>query len=142
MSKSIEALNRIETVVPFNRENKPNYYSQFMQSETPFYEDFDLVKKDLEVLEEYKSIEEELEIDLSVLFSALKNGVYYFDSKGQLINDFVILISNSIDIWTQDKLSYSFITFYDRQTLSIEDYGKTWSLDKKDLMKEELEHEN
>lgn len=51
MSKSIEALNRIETVVPFNRENKPNYYSQFMQSETPFYEDFDLVKKDLEVLE-------------------------------------------------------------------------------------------
>ena len=52
MSKSIEALNRIETVVPFNRENKPNYYSQFMQSETPFYEDFDLVKKDLEVLAE------------------------------------------------------------------------------------------
>lgn len=51
MSKSIEALNRIETIAPFNRENKPNYYSQFMQSETPFYEDFDLVKKDLEVLE-------------------------------------------------------------------------------------------
>lgn len=59
MSKSIEALNRIETVVPFNRENKPNYYSQFMQSETPFYEDFDLVKKDLEVLEK---LEKALEI--------------------------------------------------------------------------------
>lgn len=51
MSKSIEALNRIETIAPFNRENKPNYYSQFSQSETPFYEDFDLVKKDLEILE-------------------------------------------------------------------------------------------
>ena len=50
MSKSIE-------VVPFNRENKPNYYSQFMQSETPFYEDFDLVKKDLEVLECFKKID-------------------------------------------------------------------------------------
>ena len=72
---SKEALNRIETVVPFNRENKPNYYSQFMQSETPFYEDFDLVKKDLEVLEEYKSIEEELGIDLITLFKALKDGV-------------------------------------------------------------------
>ena len=93
-------------------------------------------------LKSLEDIEEELGIELSVLFSALKNGVYYFDSKGQLINDFVILISNSIDIWTQDKLSYSFITFYDRQTLSIEDYGKTWSLDKKDLMKEELNHEN
>lgn len=55
MSKSIEALNRIETIAPFNRENKPNYYSQFMQSETPFYEDFDLVKKDLEVLEILKN---------------------------------------------------------------------------------------
>ena len=51
MSKSIEALNRIETIMPFNRENKPNYYRQFIQSETPFYEDFDLVKKDLEILE-------------------------------------------------------------------------------------------
>lgn len=55
MSKSIEALNRIETIAPFNRENKPNYYSQFMQSETPFYEDFDLVKKDLKVLEILKN---------------------------------------------------------------------------------------
>lgn len=52
MSKSIEALNRIETIAPFNRENKPNYYSRFMQSETPFYEDFDLVKRDLEILAE------------------------------------------------------------------------------------------
>ena len=51
MSKSIEVLNRIETIMPFNRENKPNYYRQFMQSETPFYEDIDLVKKDLKMLE-------------------------------------------------------------------------------------------
>lgn len=133
MSKSIEALNRIETVVPFNRENKPNYYSQFMQSETPFYEDFDLVKKDLEVLEEYKSIEEELGIDLSILFSALKIGVYYFDNHGQLIHDYVSLISNNIDVGPHDKLSYSFMTFYDRQTLSFEDYGKTFALTRKEL---------
>lgn len=93
-------------------------------------------------LKSLEDIEEELGIELSVLFSALKNGVYYFDSKGQLINDFVILISNSIDIWTQDKLSCSFETFYDRQILSFEDYGKTWSLDKKGLMKEELEYGN
>lgn len=56
MNESIEALNRIETVVPFNRENKPNYYSQFMQSETPFYEDIDFVKKDLERLEKLEKV--------------------------------------------------------------------------------------
>ena len=84
-------------------------------------------------LKSLEDIEEELGIELSVLFSALKNGVYYFDNQGELINDFVSLISNSIDIWTQDKLSYSFITFYDRQTLSIEDYGKTWALTREEL---------
>ena len=56
MSKSIKALNRIETVVSFNRENKPNYYNQFIQSSTPFYEDFDLVKKDLERLEKLEKV--------------------------------------------------------------------------------------
>ena len=84
-------------------------------------------------LKSLEDIEEELGIELSVLFSALKNGVYYFDNQGQLINDFVSLISNCIDIGTQSKLSYSFITFYDRQTLSIEDYGKTWALTREEL---------
>lgn len=57
MSKSIEALNRIETIAPFNRNNKPNYYRQFIQSETPFYEDFYSVKRDLEILECFKKID-------------------------------------------------------------------------------------
>lgn len=84
------------------------------------------IKKKLNLLEEYRKIEEELGIDLSVLFSALKIGVYYFDNHGQLIHDYVSLISNNIDIGPHDKLSYSFITFSERQTLSFEDYEKTW----------------
>ena len=84
-------------------------------------------------LKSLEDIEEELGIDLSVLFSALKNGVYYFDNQGQLIHDWVSLISNNIDVGPHDKLSYSFITFYDRQTLSIEDYGKTWALTREEL---------
>lgn len=97
------------------------------------------IKKKLNLLEEYRKIEEELGIDLSILFSALKNGVYYFDIHGQLIHDYVCLSDNYLSIGVRDKLSYSFMTFYDRQILSFEDYGKTWSLDKKDLTKEELE---
>ena len=93
-------------------------------------------------LKSLEDIEEELGIELSVLFSALKNGVYYFAKQNQLMFDYVSLISNYIDVGSHDKLSYSFMTFSERQILSFEDYGKTWSFDKKDLMKEELEHEN
>ena len=85
--------------------------------------------------------EEELGIDLSILFSALKNGVYYFDYENQLIHDYVSLINNYITAGAYEKLSCSFETFYDRQILSFEDYGKTWSLYKKDLTKKELENE-
>lgn len=74
MSKSIEALNRIETIIPFNRENKPNYYSQFMQSETPFYEDIDLVKRDLEVLAELEILKKYYPPFKEFLEEMFKNG--------------------------------------------------------------------
>ena len=93
----------------------------------------DVIKKDLDRLEEYRKIEDELRIDLSVLFSALKNGVYYFDYENQLIHDYVWLINNYISAGASKKLSCSFETFYDRQILSFEDYGKTWALTRKEL---------
>ena len=92
-------------------------------------------------LKSLEDIEEELGIELSILFSALKIGVYYFDYENQLIHDYVWLINNYITAGASEKLSCSFETFYDRQILSFEDYGKTWSLDKKDLTKKELENE-
>ena len=48
-------------------------------------------------LKSLEDLEEELKIDLNVLFSALKIGVWYFDNQGQLIHDYVSLISNYID---------------------------------------------
>ena len=89
-------------------------------------------------LGELEDIEEELGIELTVLFSALKNGVYYFDEQGQLIRDYVYLTSNFMDVGVHEKLSFSFLTYSTRQTLLFEDYGKTWSVNKKVLIKEEL----
>ncbi len=85
-----------------------------------------------------EDIEEELGIELTVLFSALKNGVYYFDEQGQLIRDYVYLTSNFMDVGVHEKLSFSFLTYSTRQTLLFEDYGKTWSVNKKVLIKDEL----
>ena len=106
-----------------------------------------IIEKDLEILEEHRKIEEELGIELTVLFSALKYGVYYleddcqilFDNIGlhNLAYDNVSLISNYIGTGIHDELSYSFITFSKRQILSFSDYGRTWFLVKKDLVKKE-----
>ena len=88
---------------------------------------------------EYKTIEEELGIELITLFEALKNGVYYFTSDGQLIHDYVWLVNNYIGVGTPDKLSFSFKTISDGQTLLFENYGKTWSVYKQTLeAKDEL----
>ena len=98
----------------------------------------DAIYKKLKSLED---LEEELKIDLNVLFSALKNGVWYVDNNGQLIHDYVSLISNYIDVGPQAKLSYSFMILTERRILPFEDHGKTWSLYKEDLTKEVLENE-
>ena len=86
-----------------------------------------------------EDIEEELGIELEVLFSALKNGVYYFNEQGQLIRDYVWLVNNYIGVGTPEKLSFSFLTYSTRQTLLFENYGKTWSVYKQTLeAKDEL----
>lgn len=85
-------------------------------------------------LGQLEDIEEELGIDLITLFKALKNGVYYFVSGTQLIKDYVWLVDNYMSIGTRDKLSYSFMTAFERQTLLFKDYGKTWALTKEELL--------
>lgn len=82
------------------------------------------------------NIEEEIGIDLTVLFSALKNGVWYFDEQGQLLHDYVWLVNNYIDAGVPDKLSFSFKTFLSEKILSFAGYGKEWALT------EERLHEN
>ena len=84
-------------------------------------------------LGQLEDIEEELGIDLITLFKALKNGIYYFTSGGQLTKDFVWLFNNHINIGVNDGLSYSFMTAFERQILLFQDYGKTWALTKEEL---------
>lgn len=102
----------------------------------------DTIEKDLEVLEEYRKIEKELGIELTVLFSALKYGIYYVENDYQRVYDNVYLISNYINTGPHDKLSYSFITYNTKQILLFEEYGKTWFLVKKRFSKKGVKNEN
>ena len=84
-------------------------------------------------LYELENFEDELGIKLTTLFKALKYGVYYYTSQNQLTHDFVWLYDNYVSASVRDRLSYSLLTCFQKQILSFEDYGKTWSIYMEDL---------
>lgn len=91
--------------------------------------DYKVVKKDLEVLEQYKKTEEELGIELLTLFKALNNGAW-------------TKFNNEIS--KCDECEYEMLDIYiyfywnsgKHLVFLLSDYGKTWA-----LTKEELENE-
>lgn len=95
-------------------------------------------QQDLDRLEEYRKIEEEIGIDLITLFKALKYGVYYYTSQNQLTHDYVWLYDNYVSASVRDKLSYSLLTCFQKQILSFEDYGTTWSIYSENLEDETI----
>lgn len=107
-------------------EYKSNHYTQSQY-------DVDLWHK----VKSIEDIEEELGIDLIILFKALQNGVYYFTNGAQLMKNYVYLVDNYMSIGTRDRLSYSFITSHEGKTLLFKDYGKIWA-----LTREELKNDN
>ena len=98
----------------------------------------DLFRDVYRKLQDLENVEEEIGIELTVLFKALKNGVYYFDEQGQLIHDYVWLVNNYVAVGIPDKLSLAFKTCHSGQILLFEGYGKTWALYKQELPEEEL----
>lgn len=73
---------------------------------------------------EYKSLEEELGIDLITLFKALKDGIYYLEEEN-------IFFSNDVNLWCGTSKNYyiSGAGIYKK----VKDYGKTWALTKEEL---------
>ena len=100
--------------------------------------DFEIITQEeaYEKLHKILNIETEIGLDLTIIFSALKNGVWYFDEQGQLLHDYVWLVNNYVGTGVPDKLSFSFKTFLSGKILLFAGYGKEWALT------EERLHEN
>jgi len=96
-------------------------------------EEITLIGESINKIGELEDIEEELGIDLITFIKALKNGVCYFTNGKQLASDYVYLIDNYMSVGTREQLSYSFITAFEKQILSFNDYGKTWALTEEEL---------
>lgn len=86
-----------------------------------------LIKKDLELLQQYKNIEEEIGIDLITLFKALKNGFY---AEHRYIQQCYICFIDG---------EWAIVNLENDEWWLLKDYGKTWALDKNELKKEWLE---
>ena len=92
---------------------------------------YDIIKQDLNKLDKYKQLEEELGIDLFILFEALSNGIYYKSFNGDIdyLSKRVLTLSYSycFYIWVEGHRKF------DGLLIDFKDYGKTWSLRKEDL---------
>ena len=90
----------------------------------------DIISKDLDLLEEYRKIEEELGVDLITLFTALENGVWYKDYKDNDKIKFTDYIEENMkckELIVPAK--YTIIG------LKFRDYSETWALDKEEFYK-------
>ena len=92
------------------------------------------IKKKLNLLEEYKKIEEELGIDLITLFKALKNGFYHIDKNKHIYTTKPTKGNGgSMNFYTCLECIIAEDTFGDQYIFSLKDYGKTWALTKEEL---------
>ena len=92
---------------------------------------FEIIKKDLDLLEEYRKIEEEIGVDFITLVKMLKDDVYIndggiVDEIGNIYKDQV----KSIEHWPV----WSFTTD-DGGEYAFKGRGKTWALDKEEFYK-------
>ena len=95
----------------------------------------DIISKDLDQLEEYRKIEEEIGVDFITLVKMLKDDVYIndggiVDEIGHIYKDQVKSIEHwpiwGFNVGDDDEMK-SFYAFKDR--------GKTWALDKEEFYK-------
>ena len=94
---------------------------------------FEIIKKDLDLFEEYRKIEEEIGVDFITLVKMLKDDVYIND--GGIVNEIGHIYKEqvkSIEHWPV----WGFTAGDDDEMKTLcafKDRGKTWALDKKEF---------
>ena len=92
---------------------------------------FEIIEKDLDLLEEYRNIEEEIGVDFITLIKMLKDDIYIND--GGIVDEIGHIYKEqvkSIEHWPV----WGF-TVGDNAEYAFKDRGKTWALDKEEFYK-------
>ena len=107
-----------------------NYESYF--ADGGYYdnkEQFDIISKDLDLLEEYRKIEKEIGIDFITLSKILKQRFVYD-------NDQVKIELLGLYIKSDELCLYGFVEDTTQAVyLRLKDYGKTWTMTKEEFYK-------
>ena len=82
-------------------------------------------------LEQLEDLEEELGVELIILFKALRDGVF-INEDGSVYKDYIKSIEHWPDCW-------GFISNEEDIEVFFEDYGVTWALTSEELEKNEEE---
>ena len=102
-------------------------------NEDPKKQKFEIIKKDLDLLEEYRKIEEEIGVDFITLVKMLKDDVYIND--GGIVDEIGHIYKEqvkSIEHWPV----WGFTAGDDDEMKTLcafKDRGKTWALDKEEF---------
>ena len=105
-----------------------NYESYF--ADGGYYdnkEQFDIISKDLDRLEEYRKIEEEISVDFITLSKILKQRFVY--DNGQVKIEVLGLHIKSDELYLYGFVEETMHAVY----LRLKDYGKTWTITKEKL---------
>ena len=127
MNKELEALEKINHTLCLNShriEFGVDEDSIDCKNIEEFVECYNTIRK---YLTAHKDIEKELGIDLITLFKAVKNGFYDNEENYYKPYDYLIDLESSC-------LRENFEDYIKAKTFRFEDYGKTWSLTREELL--------
>ena len=126
--KSKEALKDIKDVLDMLTD-----FARLNINEDIKKQKFEIIKKDLDLLEEYRKIEEEIGVDFITLIKMLKDDVYIND--GGIVDEIGHIYKEqvkSIEHWPV----WGFTAGDDDEMKTLcafKDRGKTWALDKEEF---------
>ena len=84
-------------------------------------------------LQEYKSKEKELGIDLEIFLKALENGIWVKSKRSGIEYGKSVLIGNTVIRCSVYSTKYASNRGRSYKTKNIKDYGKTWALTREEL---------
>ena len=127
---SKEALDELEWFINCVYDSVEDGHAAYLKDEVESASNaYNKLEKDLEVLEEYRKIEEEIDIDFITLSKILKQRFVYD-------NDQVKIELLGLHIKSDELYLYGFVEDTMQAVyLRLKDYGKTWALDKEEFYK-------
>lgn len=125
-----EALDELEWFINCVYDSVEDGHAAYLKDEVESASNaYNKIEKDLEVLEEYKKIEDEIGIDFITLSKILKQRFVYD-------NDQVKIELLGLHIKSDELYLYGFVEDTTQAVyLRLKDYGKTWALDKEEFYK-------